>query len=59
MANRVTELPDYYKKGKESNNYKILELASRSEMDISQELDEIRAASCIETAAGYALDMWG
>lgn len=59
LENRIGELPDYYAKKTTSNNYKLLELMRQGKVILAAGLDDIRAASSVETATGYALDMWG
>lgn len=59
LTNKVGRLPDYYDKGENSNNRKILEIARAAKEDIAGTLDGIRAASDMLEATGESLDIWG
>ena len=57
--NLAKNLPDAYKKGTNSNNYKILEIDRSANADIRKALDEIAYILDIDNAKGAVLDMYG
>ena len=57
--NKVTRLPDYYAKGKTSNNWKIMELQRQGMEILNKEIELVQNASNINDAEGEGLDVWG
>lgn len=59
FENLAKNLPDAYKKDKDSNNYKILEVERCANADIRTALEEISNILDIDNARGAVLDMYG
>lgn len=57
--NLVRNLPDSYKKTKDSNNYKLLEIERLSGTKLLDNLNEIFESNDLEKAAGKTLDFYG
>ena len=57
--NLAKNLPDCYKKDKDSNNYKILEIERRAGVELRDHLDDIAEILDIENATGAVLDAYG
>lgn len=59
FSNLAKNLPDCYRKDKESNNYKILEIERRAGVELRNVLNGIAEILDIENAKGAVLDMYG
>lgn len=59
MMHNAERLPDSYRKDKESNNYKLLELNSLAVSDLKEEFRAIIDSLDIEKAEGKTLDLFG
>lgn len=57
--NLARNLPDCYQKGKDSNNYKILEIERSMSESLRYALDDIAQVLDIDNASGATLDMYG
>ena len=57
--NLAKNLPDAYKKDKNSNNYKILEIERLTNSELRKTLEEIAFVTDINNASGAVLDMYG
>lgn len=57
--NLARNLPDVYKKGTDSNNYKILEIERAANVDLRTHLEQIDSVLNIDNATGETLDLYG
>lgn len=57
--NHALNLPDSYKKTKDSNNYKILEIERNAVNNVRETLQEILNSRGLENAKGKTLDLYG
>lgn len=57
--NLARNLPDVYKKGTDSNNYKILEIERTANVDLRSYLEQIDSVLNIDNATGETLDLYG
>lgn len=58
-SNHVKNLPDTYRKDKESNNYKILEVERDAGTDLNEILSQVYGILDLDNAAGKTLDLHG
>lgn len=59
FENLAKNLPDVYKKGTNSNNYKILEIERTANIELREMLSKIESILDINNASGSTLDMYG
>ena len=59
QRDHVKNLPDVYRKDKDSNNFKILEVERFAVNELRQTLSEIEFILDFNNARGKTLDMWG
>lgn len=59
ISEYINALPDAYRKGTESNNYKILRLEERLVSDLRMDIEAVEAALDIHNATGATLDLYG
>nr|DAY61033.1 MAG TPA: Protein of unknown function (DUF2612) [Caudoviricetes sp.] len=52
-------LPDYYRKSPESNNFKILSVEKHTITDFKQDMEKIFQSLNLDTASGKTLDLYG
>lgn len=55
----MERLPDVYAKGKESNNYKFLQIQQAAIEQVEQDLIDLEKMLALEGAKGAALDLYG
>ena len=58
MSN-VNKLPDSYVKGKESNNYKLLNINEQAIADIKKDVTAVFDMVDLQNATGHTLDLYG
>lgn len=59
IADYINALPDSYQKGKQSNNYKLLQLEERLVADFRADMEAVDAILDINNATGKTLDLYG
>ena len=57
--NHAKNLPDAYRKDKDSNNYKILEVERDAVSQLNAMLNQIYEITDLENATGKTLDLYG
>lgn len=57
--NSAYKLPDSYRKDKDSNNYKLLELTGRQANDLKKDFRAIYDCLDLDTVTGRTLDLYG
>lgn len=55
----IHELPDVYRKDKQSNNYKLLLLENRAILAFRADIEDVQATLDIYSATGKTLDLYG
>lgn len=58
-TNHVKNLPDYYKKDAESNNYRLLEVEKCAVSDLRADIASVLSVLDLNEASGRTLDLYG
>lgn len=59
MMSNAEKLPDCYQKGRESNNYKLLELNRMAVRELKEDIGAVLEALDLNLAVGKTLDLYG